>query len=139
MYLIDTNVLSELRKGARANTGVIDFFRSMESEQVPLYLSVITIGELRRGIELIRHRGDVQQSKLLENWLSIILLEYSEQVLGINQDIAQLWGKLRSPAYEHAIDKLIAATALIHDLVVVTRNRKDFEKTGVRVLNPFEG
>ncbi len=138
MYLIDTNVLSEIRKKKSANIGVTKFFKVAIKNEDRLYLSVITIGELRRGIELIRHRGDIKQANLLENWLNVILNEYKDNILEIDEDVAQLWGKLRSPHHEHALDKQIAATALIHGLTVVTRNEKDFIRTGANVLNPFE-
>ena len=138
MYLVDTNVLSEVRKKSNANTGVKQFFKTAIKDDRSLYLSVVTVGELRRGVELIRHRGDTKQTNQLEKWLNVILDEYEDNILEIDQEIAQLWGKLRSPHHEHALDKQIAATALIHGLTVVTRNEKDFIRTGVNVLNPFE-
>jgi predicted nucleic acid-binding protein len=139
MYLIDTNVISEVRKRDRANEGVMAFFRKAAEEDVALYLSVVTIAELRRGVELIRYRGDKSQATRLENWLDGVLREFARKVLSVDTEIAQLWGRLRVPHPEHALDKLIAATALIHDLTVVTRNVADFENTGARVLNPFNG
>lgn len=138
MYLIDTNVLSEIRKKKSANKGVNKFFRYAIKNNDKLYISVITIGELRRGVELIRHRRDTRQANLLEKWLGMVLTEYAENILEIDEDTAQLWGKLRSPHPEHALDKLIAATAMINGLTVVTRNEKDFNMTGVKVLNPFD-
>lgn len=138
MYLIDTNVLSELRKKQNANPGVIKFMERAIAENAKLYISVVTLGELRRGVELIRHRSDTSQAAQLEKWLNTIIDEYGEAVLNIDADIAQLWGKLRSPNPEHAIDKLIAATAMIHSLTVVTRNTKDFSTNGLQLLNPFE-
>jgi predicted nucleic acid-binding protein len=137
MYLVDTNVVSENRKRMRANAGVCDFFKRVAADQAPVFLSVITVGELRRGVELLRHRGDTPQANRLEKWLVRLLRHYQDYILDIDSDIAQLWGRLRVPYYENALDKLIAATALIHDLTIVTRNRDDFAKTGVRVLNPF--
>ncbi|MBE7418618.1 MAG: type II toxin-antitoxin system VapC family toxin [Ideonella sp.] len=137
MYLIDTNVISEARKKSRANPGVIDFFSRVASVGDPVYLSVITIGELRRGVELIRERGDTEQAGLLEHWLSAVLEQYSDKVLAFDADAAQVWGRLRVPNPEHALDKQIAATALVHDLTVVTRNGADFAGTGVKVMNPF--
>jgi len=137
MYLVETNVISESRKGTRANAGVRDFFKHAASEQSPLFLSVVTVGELRRGVELIRHRGDALQANRLEKWLMQLLGGYEDFILDVDSDIAQLWGRLRAPHHENALDKLIAATALIHNLTVVTRDHKDFEKTGVRVLDPF--
>lgn len=137
MYLIDTNVISEIRKKSKANKGVRTFFKKVIADETPLFLSVVTVGELRRGVELIRHRGDVRQANQLEKWLVAILADYQDHILDINQDIAQLWGRLRVPHPENALDKQIAATALIYELTVVTRNRKDFARTGVPVLNPF--
>ena len=137
MYLIDTNVISEIRKKARANEGVRRFFQRVVDDKSSIFVSVVTLGELRRGIELIRHRGDLQQAELLEEWLTTLLNEFQEFILDIDQDIAQVWGRLRVPHPENALDKQIAATALIHDLTVVTRNHRDFLGTGVRTLNPF--
>jgi hypothetical protein len=137
MFLVDTNVISEIRKKQKINKGVKQFFKSIINDNKTLYISVITIGELRRGIELIRHRGDIKQANQLEEWLELIINEYQDNILEIDNDIAQLWGKLRSPHPENALDKQIAATALIHDLTVVTRNEKDFIKTGVKIFNPF--
>ncbi len=138
MHLIDTNVISEARKRSKADKGVRDFFEQVAREEAQTFISVITLGELRRGVELIRHRGDVSQANRLETWLDMLLTEYRDNILGIDQDIAQLWGRLRAPHPENALDKLIAATALVYDLTVVTRNHKDFIRTGVRVLNPFK-
>jgi len=139
MYLIDTNVISEMRKKSRANKGVQAFFKQAIKDGTRMFISVVTIGELRRGVESIRYRGDVRQANQLQKWLEILLTEYQEHILDINQDIAQLWGRLRAPHPENALDKQIAATALIYGLTVVTRNHKDFIKTGVRMLNPFAG
>jgi len=137
MYLLDTNVISELRKKTRANSGVRRFIGRVTEEGDRLFISVVTLGELRRGVELIRYRGDSRQANQLEKWLQGLVVEYREQILDITPDIAQLWGYLRSLHPENALDKQIAATALIYDLTVVTRNEKDFARTGVTVLNPF--
>ena len=138
MYLVDTNVVSEIRKRDKANRGVAAFFGQAARDDVDLYLSVVTVGELRRGVELIRHRGDKAQATRLENWLAGVLQEFGRHILPVDQETGQVWGRLRVPHHEHALDKLIAATALIHDLTVVTRNVDDFVGTGVRVLNPFD-
>lgn len=133
-FLIDTNVVSELRKRDRANPGVRQFVEQAAS----LYLSVITIGELRRGVELIRHRGDVSQANLLEVWLETVLSDYADHILDFTAFEAQVWGKLRVPHPHNSLDKQIAATALVYGLTLVTRNVKDFVGTGVSLFNPFE-
>jgi toxin FitB len=135
MYLIDTNVVSERRKGQRANAGVLAFFDSVSENE--RYLSVITLGEIRRGAQLVRHRRDHQQADSLELWLQHLTDEYVNRTLPIDREIADLWGRLRVPNQENELDKLIAATAIIYGLVVVTRNIADFTKTGVVCKNPF--
>lgn len=138
MYLIDTNVVSEARKRDKANPGVARFFDKARTNEDGVYVSVVTVGEIRRGIELIRHRGDARQARQLETWLGLILKEYEEHILDFTHDEAQVWGRLRVPYPENAIDKQIAATALTHDLTLVTRNTNHFERLGIRVLNPFD-
>lgn len=135
MYLVDTNVISEARKGARANPGVQKFFQATDAAD--LYLSAQTIGEIRRGLENIRHRGDLPQAKKLEKWLALVVADYSDRILTFDEECAQVWGRLMSPHPEHPIDKQIAAIALIHDLTVITRNVDDFRGTGVGLNNPF--
>ena len=139
MFLVDTNVISEARKGERADAGVLAFWAEAAREQTPIFLASVTIGEIRRGVELIRYRGDHHQASLLDTWLSQVLSDYGDRVLSLDCDAAQVWGRLRVPSPQHAIDKQIAAIALLHDLTVVTRNTGDFVTTGVRLLNPFRG
>lgn len=135
MYLLDTNVISELRKGGRANHGVTAFFATLAAEDI--YLTVVTIGEIRRGLENVRARGDREQAGRLEAWLDKVVTDFSDRILEFDLDCAQVWGKLMSPHPQHPIDKQIAAIALIYDLTVVTRNTDDFVSSGVRSLNPF--
>lgn len=135
MYLVDTNVISEARKGKKANPGVQKFFQAIEAGG--LYLSVQTIGEIRRGLENIRRRGDLPQARKLEKWLDSIVADYADRILSFDEECAQVWGRLMSPHHEHPIDKQIAAIALIHDLTVITRNVDDFRGTGTRTSNPF--
>lgn len=135
MYLVDTNVISEARKGAQTNPGVVHFFRStLPAER---YLSVQTIGEIRRGVENIRRRGDQPQSGRLEAWLQKVVNEYATRILTFDIDCAEVWGRLMSPHSSHPVDKQIAAIALIYGLQIVTRNVDDFSTTGVSLLNPF--
>lgn len=135
MYLVDTNVISEARKGKKANPGVLRFFQTIEAEE--LYLSVQTIGEIRRGLENIRHRGDLPQARKLEIWLDLVVTSYADRILSFDDECAQVWGRLMLPRHEHPIDKQIAAIALIHGLTVVTRNVDDFRGTGTKTGNPF--
>ena len=135
MYLIDTNVVSEARKGKNANSGVQLFWKNVDAAD--LYLSVQTIGEIRRGIENIQHRGDLAQAKKLEKWLNLIVDDYSDRILAFDEACAQVWGKLMSPHNQNPIGKQIAAIALINGLTVVTRNVDDFRGTGVGLQNPF--
>jgi toxin FitB len=137
MYLIDTDVISEARKGARANPGVRAFFQKVREEAAPLFLSVITVGELRQGVETIRFRGDGLQAERLEQWLNQVTREYAEAILAFDEEIAQVWGRLRVPHPENPLDKQIAATALIYDLTVATRNTAHYSSTGIKLLNPF--
>jgi predicted nucleic acid-binding protein len=136
-YLLDTNVISELRKQKKANPGVQRFFREAIANEAGLYLSVTTIGELRRGVELIRQRGDQPQADLLEAWLSDILQEYADYLLEFTAIEAQVWGRLMVPNPHNILDKQLAATALVCGLTLVTRNVSDFAGTGVDLMNPF--
>jgi len=108
VYLIDTNVISEIRKKSRANAGVIKLFEQVRDGLTPIYLSAVTIGELRRGVELIKYRGDIGHAKLLENWLDELLYSYSGKILEFDSLVAQVWGRLRVPNPENPIDKQIA-------------------------------
>jgi len=135
-YLLDTNVLSELRKGRRADRGVLDWFAGVEDDD--LYLSVLVVGEIRRGIELIRRR-DEAASTALDRWLRQLVLTHDDRILPIDRNIAEAWALFNVPDPVPAIDGLLAATAHVHHLTVVTRNTVDLERTGVPVLNPFEG
>ena len=137
MFLVDTDVISEARKGEKANAGVREFFDNASRNDNALFLSAITIGELRQGVEIIRHRGDSAQSARLERWLDRLTVDYADAILPFDQETAQIWGRLRAPHPENPLDKQIAATALIYNLTVVTRNTDHYEPTGVTIVNPF--
>jgi predicted nucleic acid-binding protein len=132
--LIDTNILSELRKGARANVGVLDWFSNADGNQ--LYISVLTLGEIRQGIEQLKRR-DVQAAESLQHWLRQIEMDSAHLILPVTQAIADRWGHINVPDKLPIIDGFLAATALVHDLTLVTRNVRDVERSGVKLLNPF--
>jgi hypothetical protein len=133
-WLVDTNILSELRKGDRANAGVRSWFEAAREED--LFTSVLVLGEIRRGIESIRRR-DPTAAVALEQWLLRVTTTFSDRILEVDARVADRWGFLNVPDPMPTIDGLLAATALVHDLVLVTRNARDVARTGVRVLDPI--
>ncbi|MEN9758011.1 MAG: hypothetical protein RL755_2198 [Pseudomonadota bacterium] len=130
-YLIDTNILSELRKDKKANAGVRDWYAQIDGNS--LYVSVLTLGEIRQGIESLRRR-DVIAAESLHSWLKKLEIG---KVLAITPEIADCWGRINVPDKLPVIDGYLAATALVHNLTLVTRNVKDVERSGVKLLNPF--
>ena len=134
-YLLDTNFISELRKRDRANRGVQAW--AMNNDSGLCALSVITLGEIRKGIE-DKRRTDIQQAHVIERWLDTVVTEFSENILTVNVEIADRWGRLVSTAKLPSVDLLLAATALEHDLTVITRNTADFEGSGARFHNPWK-
>jgi predicted nucleic acid-binding protein len=133
-FLLDTNVVSELRRGLAANEGVAEWFDDQSARE--LYLSVVTIGEVRLGIEQIRSR-DGRQATALDKWLTGLVQFYEDRVLYIDGDVAEEWGRLRARRSTPVIDGLLAATARVHDLTLVTRNVRDFRGLDVPVVNPW--
>lgn len=136
MYLIDTNVVSELAK-TRGEPGVRAFITGAAAAGEPVYLSVITVGEIEFGIARLLRRNETAQAKRYATWATALRERFAEYTLAIDVDVAALWGRLRAPSPQHPVDKLIAATALVYDLTVVTRNERDFAGTRVRTFNPF--
>jgi len=139
VYLVDTDVISEMRKGMRADRGVRGFFVDVAARGEAVFLSAITVGELQRGVDLLGHRGDLQQARRLGGWLAEVLSGYSEFLLEFGAEEAIVWGRLRVPHPENALDKQIAATALTHGFILVTRNVRHFRDMGVATLDPFTG
>ena len=133
-FLVDTNVVSELRKGARTNAGVRDWFQSVDAAAV--YLSVLVIGELRQGIEGLRRR-DALTAARLDRWLHELVQRHADRVLRVDTAIAEQWGRLNVPDPISTVDGLLAATALVHSLTLVTRNVRHIQRTGVRHVDPF--
>lgn len=117
LYPVNMDVNSEARKGAKTNPGVMQLFRSTLAAD--RYLSVQTVGEIRRGVENIRRRGDQEQAARLEAWLGAVIGEYANRILSVDSDCAQVWGRLISPQASNPIDNQIAAISLILGLVVV--------------------
>lgn len=134
MFLLDTNVVSELRKGARANAGLREWISPIDDAD--LFLSVLVAGELRQGVERVRSR-DPKQAAHLDQWLHTLLDGYSERLLPIDGRVADLWGRLNVHDPISTVDGLLAATALVHDLTLVTRNVKEVGRTSARIHNPF--
>lgn len=133
MILLDTVVLSELRK-ARPHAGVLAYLQVQAEGTV--YISAMTVGEIEAGIEKQR-RTAPDFANELSTWLTLMELQFAQAILPVTPAIAKLWGRLCVQTGNKGIDNLIAATALVHNLQVVTRNTKDFEAAGVRVVNPF--
>lgn len=131
-FLLDTNVVSELTK-ARPNASVIAWIAAAPSP----HLSVLTLGELRRGAAGLRDRDPVRAERL-DEWIDHIAGTYGDRVLDVDGAVMSAWAELPRQRTLPAIDSLIAATAISHDLALVTRNIKDFEGLGVAVVNPFD-
>jgi len=134
-FLLDTNVIAEIRKGSRANVHVRSWFEALDADAV--VLSVVTIGEIRKGIENVRRR-DPKAARALDRWLRRILTDHRERILSVDLSIAEEWGRLNVPDPLPVIDGLLAATARVHGLALATRNVKDVARCGVDVVNPFE-
>jgi predicted nucleic acid-binding protein len=135
MYLIDTNIISEVGKGRRCDRHVAAWYRDTRDDE--LFLSVLVVGEIRQGIERLRPRNR-QRAAALEHWLQEILTSFSDRILPIDERVAQVWGRMNAREPLAAVDSLLAATAEAHGMTLVTRNLKDIERSGARCLNPFE-
>jgi predicted nucleic acid-binding protein len=133
-YLLDTNILSEVRKGARAHAAVATWFDSVAADR--LFLSVVTLGEVRRGIEIVA-RTDRAQAAALERWRGRVVASWADRILPVTEAVAEEWGRIQARRSVSAIDALLAATAAAHGLTIVTRNVRDFAGTGVTLLDPF--
>lgn len=134
-FLLDTNVVSEPRKGRRADANVMRWFSSVGTEE--LYISVLVIGEIRQGIEGLRRRDPLQASHL-ESWLVGLRRGYADRILPVDLDAAEEWGRMNVPDPISTRDGLMAATAKVRNMTFVTRNTTDVARTGVRLLNPFD-
>jgi toxin FitB len=135
MYLLDTNVITEVSRGERSDRNVRMWYDAIAADQ--LCTSVLVIGEVRTGVEKLRIRA-ADRAVAFERHLVLLVDLFADRIFGIDRRIAEMWGRINARRGPPAIDGLIAATALVHQLTVVTRNVRDFAPSGVAVLNPFE-
>jgi hypothetical protein len=133
-YLLDTNVLSETRR-KKADSGVISFLES--AEPTSLYMSVLTIGEFRKGV-IAKKREDSDAAARLSSWIDGLELSFADRIIGIDVAIAKLWGEWSGERPRSVVDTLLAATAVVHDFTLVTRNVRDIADLPVKTLNPWE-
>ena len=136
MFLIDTNIISELRKGQRCNAGVAAWYTGVTEDE--LFICALTLGEIRKGIELLRQRSDVEQAYIYERWIQEVIKKFSQRILPIDPDVANAWGVMNAIRPVPVVDGLLAATAKAHNKILVTRNISDVEGLGVELLNPFD-
>ena len=134
-YLIDTNIISEVRKGAQCDPHVAAWYASMDDGE--LYLSVLVLGEIRKGIERARAKLPTR-AKALDEWLTTVTHSFAERILPIDQAAAEEWGRMSAKRPVSTIDALLAATAKVNGMTLVTRNMTDVADLGATVLNPFE-
>jgi hypothetical protein len=134
-YLIDTNVISEIRRGTKCDANVAAWWESVDDADI--YLSVLVLGEIRKGVERAR-LNDPAQARALEKWLTTLVQSYGEQILPIDQAVADEWGRMSAKRPVSTIDALLAATAKVHGMTLVTRNTSDVDDLGAEVVNPFE-
>ena len=132
-FLLDTNAVSEIRRGRDPNVKAW----ATQVADIDLHLSVLTLGEIRKGIERLRAR-DPDQADVFATWLSELNARFSDRILPVDARVAEEWGRLNAATPRNTVDSLIAATGRVHDLTIVTRNTSDFEGCDVPLLNPWE-
>lgn len=133
-YLLDTSVVSELRKGPRCDANALGWFEALDDEDV--FLSVLVVGEIERGIERIRGR-DPRSATRLRRWLSNLVTTFDDRILPVTRSIARTWGKMGTPDPIPTVDGLLAATAQVHGLILATRNVTDVQHLDIELINPF--
>lgn len=135
-YLIDTNVISEIRKRDRCDPRVAAWYSSLDDEAI--YLSVLVLGEIRRGIERVRPT-DPAQARALEAWLNQVNRSFADRILPVDHAVADAWGRMSAARPLSTVDALLAATAKVNGMTLVTRNSADVRGLDISVLNPFDG
>ncbi len=134
-YLIDTNIISEVRKGAKCDPNVAAWYDALGDADI--YLSVLVLGEIRKGIERARP-SDSAQALALEKWLTTVVRSFAERILPIDQAVADEWGHMGAKRPVSTVDALLAATAKVHGMTLATRNVSDVADLGADFVNPFE-
>lgn len=134
-YLLDTNVLSEVRKGSNTHPAVRKWWS--ETDFLEIHVSVMVLGEIRQGVERLRGKNP-QKAQEIERWLQSMTNTLGARLLVVNHKIADVWGRMGVKRTLPLVDSILAATAVAHELTLVTRNTKDIQDTGVSYLNPFE-
>lgn len=133
-FLLDTNVVSEVRKGGRCDAKVAHWYAGTEPDE--LFLSVLTLGEIRKGVERIRSR-DPAQGHALERWLAELGTIYADRLIAVSRDIVDVWGRMAAIRPIPVVDGLLAATANVHGLTLATRNVSNVAGLGIKVFDPF--
>jgi predicted nucleic acid-binding protein len=133
-YLIDTNVISEVRKGDRCNRRVASWYASIDDADI--YLSVLVLGEIRTGIERARAK-EPARSRALEQWLAAVEEAFADRILPVDRGVADAWGQMRATRSVPTVDALLAATAKVHRMTLATRNISDVSDLGADIVNPF--
>jgi toxin FitB len=135
MFLLDTNVVAEVRKGPRCDPAVATWYWAQSDTD--LYLSVMVLSEIRRGIERLERGGRRREASAFEKWLNGIVESFGERILPVDRRVADRWGRMMAEQTLPIADALMAATALVNDFTLVSRNVKDVSRTPARYLNPF--
>ena len=135
MFLLDTNILSELRRGDHCSVGVSRWYAGVQ--YADLFISVLVIGEIRKGIARLHRRQDYRQAEFLEVWLETSRDFFADRILPVDAAVADTWGRMHAIRNVLAVDGLLAATAIVHNLTMVTRNVSHAQGLGADLLNPF--
>lgn len=134
-YLLDTNIISEVRKGAKCDPNVVAWYDSIDDGDI--FLSVLVLGEIRKGVERARP-SDPAQARALEKWLTTVAASFAERILPVDQAVADEWGRMGAKRPVSTVDALLAATAKVHAMTLATRNVFDVADLGADFVNPFE-
>lgn len=134
-YLLDTNIISEVRKGAKCDPNLAAWYESIDDADI--YLSVLVLGEIRKGVERARPSNPAQ-ARALEKWLTTVAESFAERILTVDQAVADEWGRMGAKRPASTVDALLAATAKVHGMTFATRNVSDVADLGADFVNPFE-